>query len=109
MAYLTTAQISKLTTAQLAERGLKDPEDAVSGATDYLRLFGHVVMGFLWCRMAKLAQAKMAAGGDSDGFYAAKVMTARFFVERVLPETDTLFRTVLAGRRTLMEMPAEAF
>ena len=32
-------------TAQLAERGLKDPEEAVSGATDYLRLFGHVVMG----------------------------------------------------------------
>ncbi|MSP50522.1 MAG: acyl-CoA dehydrogenase [Alphaproteobacteria bacterium] len=96
-------------TAQLAERGLKDPEDAVSGATDYLRLFGHVVMGFLWCRMVKLAQAKIAAGGDGDGFYAAKVMTARFFIERVLPETDTLFRTVLAGRRTLMEMPAEAF
>ena len=96
-------------TAQLAEKGLKDPEEAVSGATDYLRLFGHVALGFLWCRMVKIAQAKVAAGADPDGFYAAKVMTARFFVERVLPETDTLFRTVLAGKRTLMEMPAEAF
>ena len=96
-------------TAQLAERGLKDPEEAVSGATDYLRLFGHVVMAFLWCRMVKLAQARIAAGGDADGFYAAKVMTARFFTERVLPETDTLFKTVLAGRKTLMEMPAEVF
>ena len=96
-------------TAQLAEKGLKDPEEAVSGATDYLRLFGHVVMGFLWCRIVKLAQAKIAAGNDADGFYAAKVVTARFFIERVLPETDTLFRTVLAGRKTLMEMPAEAF
>jgi alkylation response protein AidB-like acyl-CoA dehydrogenase len=96
-------------TAQLAERGLKDPEEAVSGATDYLRLFGHVVMAYLWSRIVKLAQAKIAGGGDPDGFYASKVMTARFFMERTLPETDALFRTVLAGRRSLMEMPAEAF
>jgi alkylation response protein AidB-like acyl-CoA dehydrogenase len=94
-------------TAEVARRGLADPEDGAAAATDYLRLFGIVAVGYMWARMALIARAKAAAG--DDGFYKGKLIVARFYAERVLPEANTLFQTIMAGGRTLMEMPAEAF
>jgi len=61
----------------------------------------------MWCRMVEVALVKKDA--DSDGFYAAKVMTARFYFARLLPESNSLFTTVMAGSDSLMAMPAEAF
>ena len=45
----------------LAQHGLANPNDAGAGAVDYLRLMGIVVVGWMQARMAKVAQAKLAA------------------------------------------------
>jgi alkylation response protein AidB-like acyl-CoA dehydrogenase len=94
-------------TAWIAQAGLANPNEAGAAATDYQRLFALVALGYMWCRMVEIALAK--ANADSDGFYAAKVMTARFYFARLLPESNSLFTTLMAGSDSLMAMPAEAF
>ncbi|HVZ02899.1 MAG TPA: acyl-CoA dehydrogenase C-terminal domain-containing protein [Dongiaceae bacterium] len=94
-------------TAWLAQAGLADPEEAGAAATDYLRLFALVALGYMWCRMAEIALEKKS--GDEAAFYAAKLAAARFFMARVLPETNSLFTVLTSGKATLMALPAEAF
>lgn len=94
-------------TAWLAQQGMRDPEEAGAAASDYLRLFGLTALAFMWARMAAVALAK--AGDDETGFYHAKLATARFYMTRILPQTSSLFATIMAGKKPLMELEAELF
>ncbi|OYD83006.1 acyl-CoA dehydrogenase C-terminal domain-containing protein [Azospirillum brasilense] len=96
-------------TAIIAQKGLKDPEEAGAAATDYLRLFGLVALGWMWLRMVKAAQAKLAAGEGNTAFLEAKIRTARFYTAKLLPQTNALFITIMAGSKPLMEMEETAF
>jgi acyl-CoA dehydrogenase len=92
----------------LAKNGTTAPNEAAAGATDYMHLFGLVVLGYMWARMAKVANGKIAAG-DKSPYLKAKLVTAQFFMERMLPETAVYLARVQSGAATLMELPAEAF
>jgi hypothetical protein len=70
-------------------------------------LFGLVALGYMWCRIAAAAQAARAT--DTSGRMDAKLVTARFFMERMLPETATRLARIQAGAAAVMELPAEAF
>ena len=101
-------------TLWLATESLKNPEQAGAAATDYLHLFGWTALAYLWARMAKVALDKSAAGDgklsrDEAAFYDAKVRTARFFFERLLPRSGAHFATLMSGSRTMMEFPDTAF
>jgi len=96
-------------TALIAQKGMKDPEEAAAAATDYLRLFALVALGYMWARMAETAREKLDAGTEEAAFYDAKVKTARFFFAKLLPQTDALFRTIVAGAKPLMELDSDAF
>lgn len=96
-------------TALIAQKGMKDPEEAGAAATDYLRLFGLVALGWMWLRMVKAAQAKLAAGEGNAVFYETKIKTARFYMAKLLPQINSLFITITAGAKTLMEMDEAAF
>jgi butyryl-CoA dehydrogenase len=87
---------------------MANPEEAGAAASDYLRLFGLTVLAYLWARMAEISLAK-AGAGDQDGFYRAKVETARFFVQRLLPQTSGLFQAIMAGGRSMMVFDEAAF
>jgi alkylation response protein AidB-like acyl-CoA dehydrogenase len=93
-------------TVTIAQKGLAKPEEAGAAATDYARMFGLVVFGFLWCRMAKIALDKHS---EDPAFYGAKLATARFFMARVLPEHGSLFLNIMAGGKSIMEMEEAAF
>lgn len=90
------------------QNAMAKPDNAGAGATDYLHLFGLVALGYMWCQIADAAQAKIKAGGDAARFNA-KLVTARFFMERMMPETATRLARIQAGAATTMELPAEAF
>jgi hypothetical protein len=92
-------------TLWLAQNGVKSPDDAAAGSTDYLHLFGLVALGYMWARMARVALDK-AADGDR---FKHKLVTARFFMEKMLPETALRLQRIAAGGATVMELPAEAF
>ncbi|MCR6632539.1 MAG: acyl-CoA dehydrogenase C-terminal domain-containing protein [Magnetospirillum sp.] len=95
-------------TAQVARAGLANPDEAGAAASDYLRLFGLTALAYLWARMAEISLPRLGEG-DPDGFYAAKVNTARFFMERVLPQTSGLFSQVMAGGKSMMAFDEAAF
>jgi butyryl-CoA dehydrogenase len=90
----------------LAVAGLKDAEEAGAGATDFLKLFALTALAFVWARSAKIALANQ--DGDEAQFYKAKLATARFFFARVLPQSSSLFATIMAGAKSLMEIDAAA-
>ena len=96
-------------TATIAERGLRDPEEGAAAATDYLRLFGLVAVGFMWVRMARVAADALAAAPVDAQFYRAKLDTARFYMERVLPQTAGLYAAIKAGKASLMDFQEAAF
>ncbi|WP_181706317.1 acyl-CoA dehydrogenase C-terminal domain-containing protein [Chthonobacter rhizosphaerae] len=89
--------------------GLKNPDNAGAGSTDYMHLMGLVAMGAMWLRMAAAAQAKLAAGEGDPAYLEAKRVTARFFMERLMPETGAHLARISAGSEAVMALPAEAF
>jgi hypothetical protein len=98
------AQVTKLT-AELGLRAFQNPDEIGAAAVDYLRVAGHLVLGYFWARMAQVALREIAAG-NADPFYLAKVQTARFYFARLLPETTSLIRTARSGSRALMDTDA---
>ena len=97
----------QLATGHIAQAGLSNPDEGGAAASEYLRLFGLVALGYLWARMAQISIEKQ--GGDDNAFYAAKIITARFFMERVLPQTGALFAAIMSGSNTIMEFPDDTF
>ena len=97
----------QLATGHIAQAGLRNPDEGGAAASEYLRLFGLVALGYLWARMAQISIEKQ--GGDDHAFYAARIVTARFFMERVLPQTGSLFAAIMSGSNTMMEFPDETF
>jgi hypothetical protein len=92
------------------QNAMAKPDNAGAGSTDYMHLFGLVALGYMWCLMAEAAQAKLAAGADgASERLNAKLITARFFFERMLPQTATHLARIQAGADSTMELPADAF
>jgi alkylation response protein AidB-like acyl-CoA dehydrogenase len=86
------------------------PDNAGAGSTDYMHMFGLVALGYMWCRMVAAANEKLK--GDANGAadrMNAKLITGRFFMERMLPETAAQLARIQAGAASTMELPAEAF
>ena len=80
------------------------PDNAGAGATDYMHLLGLVALGYMHARIAEAAQAR-----GEDPSMQAKLVTSRFFMQRMLPETATHLARIEAGAGSVMELPAEAF
>jgi alkylation response protein AidB-like acyl-CoA dehydrogenase len=99
----------QLSTAQLAQSSLKDPEEAGAAATDYLRLIGLVAMGYMFVKSAKIAAEKAPTANGDQAFYEAKITSARFFVERILPQTTALFLAIKSGKASMMALGEDAF
>lgn len=98
------ARLQQATTT-IAQAGVSRPEEAGAAATEYLRLFGLTVLGYLWARMAENSLPKV----EGDSFYRAKVGTARFFMERLLPQTGSLSQAIATGGKTIMAFEEAAF
>jgi len=87
-----------------------NPDNAGAGGTDYMHLFGLVALGYMWCRMAEAAHGKLNAGANGAApRLNAKLVTGRFFMERMLPETAAHLARIKAGAASMMELPVEAF
>jgi hypothetical protein len=89
----------------LLTNGLKQPVDALAGATPYLRLFGIVTGGWMLARSAVAASRLLAAGEGDVGFLQDKLVTARFYAEQLLPAARGLIPAVTAGASDLFAIP----
>ena len=95
------------TTGFIAAKGMAKPFEAGAASSDYLKLFGLTALAYVWAKMAKVALPKIS--GDDTGFYKAKVNTARFFMERVLPQTSSLTAMIMAGGGAMEAFEDAAF
>jgi hypothetical protein len=85
------------------------PDNAGAGSYDYMHLFGLVALGYMWCKIAETSLAKLPKADGAAARYNAKLVTARFFMERMLPETATHLARIQAGAGSTMELADEAF
>lgn len=95
-------------TLWLMQNGLVNPDNAGAASTDYLQLFGLTALGYMWALSARVALARIAAG-DADPFYETKVTLARYYMERILPETGAHLAKLKTGAEVMMKLPADAF
>jgi hypothetical protein len=84
------------------------PDDAGAGADDYMHLIGLVALAYMWCRIVAAAMARLAVDAAAAPM-RGKLVTGRFFVERMLPETALHLARIRLGAGNVMELPAEAF
>jgi hypothetical protein len=83
------------------QAAMRNPDEAGAAAADFLRLMGTVATGWMWLRMARVAQEKLAVGGAGalePAFYEQKGRTARFFMAKLLPQVQALAASIKARR-----------
>jgi hypothetical protein len=86
-----------------------DPRAAHAVAVPYLRLWGLVTGAWQLGRGALAAQRHLSAGTGDARFLAAKVHTARFHAEALLPQAAGLAQSVAASGGATMELASEQF
>ncbi len=91
------------------QNAMAKPDNAGAGSTDYMHLFGLVTLGYMWAKMAKAAQGKLASGDAREEYLKTKLTTARFYMEKIMPETTLRKVRIEAGADSVMELAAEAF
>ena len=88
---------------------MENPDDAGAAAVDFLMYSGYVTLAYFWARMAILARKKIAEADGDTSFYEGKILTARFYFDRLLPRTLTHKQVMLSGAGNLMQMPEAMF
>ena len=99
----------KAATMWFMQNGMANPNHVGAGAHPYMHIVGIVALGLMWLRMARAASAGLSAGSGDATFYNAKLTTARFFAERVMPQAGALRREIEAGADALMGLAPEHF
>lgn len=95
-------------TMELGMKSMQNPEEAGAASVDYLMYSGYIVFAYMWVRMAVVAQQAVDNGSD-EGFYKAKLHTARFYFERILPRAQAHMITMRSGAGNLMDLDQELF
>ncbi|MGY0580048.1 MAG: acyl-CoA dehydrogenase C-terminal domain-containing protein [Paraglaciecola chathamensis] len=91
-------------TMRLALKAKKDRDIVGSASVDYLMYSGYIMMAYFWAQMAQTAYEKLATDVENRDFYRAKIKTAEFYFERLLPRTKSLAKTMMADPKTLMQL-----
>ncbi|MCP1472076.1 alkylation response protein AidB-like acyl-CoA dehydrogenase [Sphingobium sp. OAS761] len=96
-------------TMWLMQNAMKNPDNAGAAAHHYMHIMGIVAVGLMWLRMSKAAAALLDAGEGDAKFLEAKLITARFFAERVMPDAGALRRKIESGAETMMALDPDLF
>lgn len=97
-------------TMWLMQNGMQNPNNAGAASMDFMHLFGLVALGYMWGLMAEKSQEALAEGANgSTQFHENKLMTGRYFMERVMPESAAHLARIESGCESMMSLEAEAF
>jgi alkylation response protein AidB-like acyl-CoA dehydrogenase len=99
----------RINTLRIAFKAAKDRDMVGSASVDYLMYSGYIVMAFFWAQMADAAFTGLKSGKQGKDFYTAKIQTAEFYYDRLLPRARAHGKTMLKDPRTLMQMKEEHF
>jgi acyl-CoA dehydrogenase len=87
------------------QNAMAAPDNAGAGCYDYMHLLGLVVLAYMWARIAQAAMEN----GEGEPIAKARLVTGRFFLDHMLPETSLHLARITAGAETMMALPAEQF
>lgn len=96
-------------TMNIGVKAMENPDEVGAASVDYLMYSGYAVQAYLWALAAKVANEKLAAGTAEEDFYRAKLTTARFYFDRILPRTATHASAMQSGADNLMSLDPEHF
>jgi len=85
-----------------------NPQAVAAVSVPFLKLWGTVGGGWLMARAALIADAKAGTDGDTD-FYRAKIVTARFYAEHILPQAAGLTSAVTGGSSSVLALTEAQF
>jgi alkylation response protein AidB-like acyl-CoA dehydrogenase len=91
-------------TMKIGMAAMKNHDEAGAAAVDYLMYSGYATLAYFWAAQARVAAEKLAAGAGEEGFYRAKLQTARFYFQRILPRTRMHVAAMQSGAANLLEM-----
>ena len=91
------------------QNGIKNPYDALAGSYDFMHMLGHVCLGFMWSKMAKISMEKIENHCENPGFYENKIKTGKFYMERWMPLTEVHLNRIQSGSKTIMSMSPSDF
>jgi len=109
LAVATGRQRLEQATMWLLGNAQDNPAAVFSAANDFLMLAGTVIGGWQMGRAAQVAQQKLQANEGDAGFNRAKLTTAKFYAEQILPRSAAYFAAVTSGSTAAMELPVEQF
>jgi alkylation response protein AidB-like acyl-CoA dehydrogenase len=91
------------------QNGMKNPNNALSGATDFMMMFGHVCLGFMWAQMAKVSLDAVSSQTSDVAFHETKIATGRYYMARQLPATSMHLARIESGADPVMALDADQF
>ncbi|MBQ0804765.1 acyl-CoA dehydrogenase C-terminal domain-containing protein [Sulfitobacter sp. HGT1] len=91
------------------QNGMKNPNNALAGSTDFMHMFGHVCLGYMWAKMGLAAKKAIAEGTGDTAFYETKLATGRYYMARQLPATALHLTRIQTGADTVMALDAANF
>ncbi len=97
----------------LMQYGQQDHNQAGAVSTDYMYLFGYTLLMHMWVLIVQAAQQGIENSDEQNkkerSFYQTKLHTARYFLQKILPETAVLLEKIQAGADTLMILEEDEF
>ena len=88
--------------------GLKNPNSALAGASDFLHLLGNFCIGFMWAKMAAILFKENEIINENT-FQEGKILTGRYYMKNILPKTNYLAKKILSGDKIIMSLNTEQF
>lgn len=96
-------------TMKIGMAAMQNRDEVGAASFDYLMYSGYVTLAYFFAQMAQVAQRQLANGTSETAFYKAKIETARFYYRRLLPRTQALATSMLAGADTLLNLSEDDF
>ena len=91
------------------QNGMKNPNAALAGSTDFMHMMGHVCIALMWARMARVSLDALANGTPDPDFHQTKLATARYYMARQLPATAMHLARIQSGADPVMGLAADQF
>ena len=95
--------------AWLLDHAAQDRAIAGSVSVNFMMLMGYLCGGWVMGQSALKAVRMLEAGASDDAFLRAKMVTARFYFDHLLPRVDSCLASVTAGSDSIMSLAAEQF
>jgi len=96
-------------TQEIGVKAMQNPEEIGGASVDYLMYSGYITLAYFWAKMAKVAQQKIKESDDDKAFYEAKIKSARFYFERMLPRAKGHSACIASGVVSMMAHTEDDF